>query len=278
MGVCPGCRQWNSFVEEPVVQGPGKCIKGVRDRKLEKPMTLLEIESSEDERNKTGIGELDRVLGGGIVKGSLVLLGGDPGIGKSTILLQVCQELGKTLKILYVSGEESLRQIKLLRKLGVPLEEIRQMQTGSRTLGDGMRRHLVTLERERKNLDQAVQFCQALKDREVRLDSLDAGGLLREMEQMEQEGATFLDRQQGDTRRIRYVAPVVVTLLTVFLMGGLIALMLWGFSIDAEDAPPLPLLVVLVAIPGVVILGVLLAMIQRFREIEKGEAEDAKQY
>ena len=108
--------------------------------------------------------------------------------------------------------------------------------------------------------------------------SLDAGGLLREMEQMEQEGATFLDRQQGDTRRIRYVAPVVVTLLTVFLMGGLIALMLWGFSIDAEDAPPLPLLVVLVAIPGVVILGVLLAMIQRFREIEKGEAEDAKQY
>ena len=132
---------------------------------------------------------------------------------------------------------ELLRQIKLLRKLGVPLEEIRQMQTGSRTLGDGMRRHLVTLERERKNLDQA-----------------------------------------GDTRRIRYVAPVVVTLLTVFLMGGLIALMLWGFSIDAEDAPPLPLLVVLVAIPGVVILGVLLAMIQRFREIEKGEAEDAKQY
>lgn len=115
---------------------------------------------------------------------------------------------------------ELLRQIKLLRKLGVPLEEIRQMQTGSRTLGDGMRRHLVTLERERKNLDQAVQFCQALKDREVRLDSLDAGGLLREMEQMEQEGATFLDRQQGDTRRIRYVAPVVVTLLTVFLMGG----------------------------------------------------------
>ena len=71
---------------------------------------------------------------------------------------------------------ELLRQIKLLRKLGVPLEEIRQMQTGSRTLGDGMRRHLVTLERERKNLDQAVQFCQALKDREVRLDSLGRGG------------------------------------------------------------------------------------------------------
>ena len=175
---------------------------------------------------------------------------------------------------------ELLRQIKLLRKLGVPLEEIRQMQTGSRTLvADGMRRHLVTLERERKNLDQAVQLCQALKDREVRLDSLDAGGLLRSRwSRWSRRGPPFWTRQQGDTRRIRYVAPVVVTLLTVFLMGGLIALMLWGFSIDAEDAPPLPLLVVLVAIPGVVILGVLLAMIQRFREIEKGEAEDAKQY
>ena len=95
MGQCPGCRQWNTFVEEPVVQGPGKSIKGVRDRKLEKPMTLLEIESSEDERNKTGIGELDRVLGGGIVPGSLVLVGGDPGIGKSTLLLQVCRNLAE---------------------------------------------------------------------------------------------------------------------------------------------------------------------------------------
>ncbi|HIX58198.1 MAG TPA: DNA repair protein RadA [Candidatus Blautia gallistercoris] len=114
MGQCPGCRQWNTFVEEPVVQGPGKSIKGVRDRKLEKPMTLLEIESSEDERNKTGIGELDRVLGGGIVPGSLVLVGGDPGIGKSTLLLQVCRNLAeKGTEVLYISGEESLRQIKL---------------------------------------------------------------------------------------------------------------------------------------------------------------------
>jgi len=173
---------------------------------------------------------------------------------------------------------ELLRQIKLLRKLGVPLEEIRQMQHGAYTVGDGMRRHLVSLERERQNLEAAIRFCGTLTDRRERLEELDAQSLLDRMAQMEQEGTTFMNKQQGDTRRIRYVAPVVVTLLTVFLMGGLIALMLWGFSIDAEDAPPLPLLVVLVAIPGVVILGVLLAMIQRFREIEKGEAEDAKQY
>ena len=71
---------------------------------------------------------------------------------------------------------------------------------------------------------------------------------------------------------------MVVTLLTTLLMGGLIALMLWGFSIDVEDAPPLPLIVVLVALPAVVILGVLLAMVQRVREIGKGEEDDAKYY
>ena len=74
------------------------------------PILINEINTDDEQRYHTGLKELDRVLGGGIVKGSLVLLGGDPGIGKSTILLQVCQELGKTLKILYVSGEESKRQ------------------------------------------------------------------------------------------------------------------------------------------------------------------------
>ena len=173
---------------------------------------------------------------------------------------------------------DTLRQIKLLRKLGVPLEEIRRMQAGKITVADGMRRHLVTLEREQRSLEQSMELCRELKDREERLAELDAARLLERMEEMERTGTTFQDKQRDDTRRIRYIAPVVVTLLTTLLMGGLIALMLWGFSIDAEDAPPLPLLVVLVAIPGVVILGVLLAMIQRFREIEKGEAEDAKQY
>lgn len=95
---------------------------------------------------------------------------------------------------------------------------------------------------------------------------------------MEREGTTFQDKQRGDTKTIRYVAPAVITLLTIVLMGGLIGLMLWGFSIDAEDAPPLPLIVVLVMIPGVIILGVLLALVQRVKEIGKGEVDDAKQY
>ena len=173
---------------------------------------------------------------------------------------------------------EQLRQIKLLRKLGVPLEEIRQMQAGRITVADGMRRHLVTLEREQRSLEQSMELCRKLKDREERLESLDAAGLLEQMEEMERAGTTFKDKQAGDTRTIRYVAPVIIALLTVLLMGGLIGLMLWGFTIDAEDAPPLPLIVVLAMIPGVIIPGVLLALYQRVKEIGKGEAEDAKQY
>ena len=173
---------------------------------------------------------------------------------------------------------EQLRQIKLLRKLGVPLEEIRQMQAGRITVADGMRRHLVTLEREQRSLEQSMELCRKLKDREERLENLDAAGLLEQMEEMERAGTTFKDKQAGDTRTIRYVAPVIIALLTVLLMGGLIGLMLWGFTIDAEDAPPLPLIVVLAMIPGVIIPGVLLALYQRVKEIGKGEEEDAKQY
>ena len=173
---------------------------------------------------------------------------------------------------------ETLRRIKLLRKLGLPLEEIRQMLSGTHTIGDGMRRHLVTLEREQKNLEQSMALCRRLKDREEPLSALDAQALLEEMELLEHQGATFLNRQTGDARRMRRVAPAVVTVVMVALMASLMALMIWGFTTDADQAPPLPLVVVLVAIPGVIILGVVLALIQRLQEIEKGEIDDARKY
>ena len=173
---------------------------------------------------------------------------------------------------------EELRRIKLLRKLGLPIEEIRRMQEGKQTVGDGMRRHLVTLERERKSLEQSIQLCQSLKDREERLDSLDAAALLEEMDRLEQTGTTFQDKQKHDAKPVRYAGAVVMALLTTALMAALIVLMVWGFTVDSTDAPPLPLLVVLVAIPGVIILGVLLALFQRIKEIQKGEEDDAKSY
>lgn len=112
LGQCPGCREWNVFVEEPVVRKTSGREKTVTERK--KPSKLSEVSVTEEERTLTGIGELDRVLGGGIVSGSLILVGGDPGIGKSTLLLQMCRRLSACGKnVLYVSGEESAKQIKM---------------------------------------------------------------------------------------------------------------------------------------------------------------------
>ena len=111
-----------------------------------------------------------------------------------------------------------------------------------------------------------------------KLCCLDARTLLEQMERMEQEGATFMDKQKNDTNRRRYIAPVVVSCLTAVLMAGCIWLMLWAYAQDPADAPPLPLLALLVAIPGAVVLGVILALICRLREIQKGEEDDAKQY
>ena len=120
MGQCPGCREWNTMVEEPAAKPgasqkmPGRSLRWPNRGKEGTPLLLSEISADEQERMETGFGELDRVLGGGIVPGSLVLVGGDPGIGKSTLLLQVCRNLAARGKqILYISGEESLKQIKL---------------------------------------------------------------------------------------------------------------------------------------------------------------------
>ena len=177
-------------------------------------------------------------------------------------------------------GEEEvavLRQIKLLRKLGVPLEEIRQMQAGG-TVADGMRRHLVTLERERRDLEQAIELCRSLKDIQVRLADLDAAALLAEMERLEQGGTTFRNKQVGDTKSTRYAASAAAALVIILLMAAFMALMAWGFLSNPASAPPWPILVVFVGAPGLVIVGVLLALRQRIREIGKGEIDDAKHY
>ena len=125
MGQCPGCKAWNSLVEEKVVTtAKGTTVKKTHEAK--EPKSLFEVSSKEEERIQTEIKELDRVLGGGIVRGSLTLVGGDPGIGKSTLLLQVCRNLAnKKVKVLYISGEESLKQIKMrAERLGTFEEEM----------------------------------------------------------------------------------------------------------------------------------------------------------
>lgn len=115
MGQCPACKQWNTLVEEPVRStSKSSGQSGFVKASSAEPTCILGVAGLDTKRVTTGIGELDRVLGGGIVPGSLVLVGGDPGIGKSTLLLQVCKNLSDAShKVLYISGEESLNQIKM---------------------------------------------------------------------------------------------------------------------------------------------------------------------
>lgn len=120
-GKCPTCGEWNTMEEE--IKESVKAVPAVKRKvasAVSSPYSITEITTENEHRYDTGCGELNRVLGGGIVKGSLILLGGDPGIGKSTVLLQICQYLGNSMKVLYVSGEESQRQLKLrANRLGV---------------------------------------------------------------------------------------------------------------------------------------------------------------
>lgn len=125
MGQCPGCKGWNTFTEELISKSDKNTVRMAGAKNA--PVMLKDISGTDAERISSKIGELDRVLGGGIVKGSLVLIGGDPGIGKSTLLLQVTRNLTKDgHKVLYVSGEESLRQIKMRAdRLGTDFSDLR---------------------------------------------------------------------------------------------------------------------------------------------------------
>ena len=122
LGQCPACKAWNTFVEEPTIGKGSTASGGIRHQaKASEPVLLSSVHSSDEKRRPTGISEFDRVLGGGIVPGSLVLVGGDPGIGKSTLLLQMSRCLSEqSCRTVYVSGEESLQQIRLRAdRLGV---------------------------------------------------------------------------------------------------------------------------------------------------------------
>ena len=177
-------------------------------------------------------------------------------------------------------GQEDIQillQIKLLRKLGVPIEEIRQMQSGSLTVGDGMRRHIVSLERDRANLDQSILLCQRLRSVNTPLAALDAESLLSEMSVLEQEGASFQNKHTQDVR-IHFVAPILITVFMVGLMITLITLILWGSAIEPAEAPPRWFIALIITCCLAIAGGTVLALIQRIQEIEKGEMNDAKRY
>ena len=112
LGKCPACNSWNTFFEQKIVENKNTTFKDLSN-KQNMPQKLNSYEARDTLRTSTGFDELDRVLGGGLVKGSLILLGGEPGIGKSTLILQLCDKVKGNGQVLYVSGEESAEQIKL---------------------------------------------------------------------------------------------------------------------------------------------------------------------
>lgn len=114
LGKCPVCGSWNTFFEQKIIENKSSSLKlNTNNGKANTPQKLNSYEAKETIRTSTGFEELDRVLGGGLVKGSLILLGGEPGIGKSTLILQLCDKVQGDGQVLYVSGEESAEQIKL---------------------------------------------------------------------------------------------------------------------------------------------------------------------
>lgn len=172
---------------------------------------------------------------------------------------------------------EWLKKIKLLRMLDVPIEEILRLKAGSLTLEDAMGRHMIQLERKQSNLSAMQVVCGEIKESRRQLDSLDADEVLRRMERQEQEGTRFMDVTKQD-KKVKYVAPILAAAVMVALMGGLLALIIWGFTISPEEAPPLGVILLLAAVPAVVILGVLGALYQRVKQIRGGEEDAAAQY
>lgn len=161
LGKCPDCESWNSFDEEEIRENPKNSIinKG-RNSIRNKAEKFSELELPNYMRTKTGMGELDRVLGGGLVDSSVVLLSGEPGIGKSTLLLQICSELAKTRKVLYVSGEESKGQLKLrAERLGI--------------IGDTI--YLLT----ETDIDAVLDECAELKPDVIIIDSIQTLSTMR---------------------------------------------------------------------------------------------------
>ena len=196
LGQCPGCKEWNTFEEAPQAGKGSTGIVGIKRGTLEKavPVQLNAIQGEEEERICTGIGELDRVLGGGIVIGSLVLVGGDPGIGKSTLLLQMCHEVAKQKKkVLYVSGEESLRQIKMrAERLLVESDELLLLSE--------------------TNLAQVAEVLRSVQPQVVIIDSI-------QTMYKEENGATA-----GSVNQIKEATAVLMQLaktwnITIFIVG-----------------------------------------------------------
>lgn len=171
----------------------------------------------------------------------------------------------------------ALRRIKLLRKLDLPLEEIRRIQAGTLTVRDAMGRHIIQLERRRANLEAMAGLCRELEGEAPQFEALDGEAWLKRMEQREKEGTQFVNIKKKDVKT-KYVGAIVSAVVMVALMAAVIAVMVWAFFTEPEQSPPLPLVIFFCAIPAAMIVGIVIALVQRLKQIKGGEEDAAADY
>ena len=170
---------------------------------------------------------------------------------------------------------ERLKQIKLLRKLSIPIEEIKKVLSGEQELGMCLIRHLNELEKQKNSLNQMQAISRQLIDGQVTLEMLDADVCLETMEQMEKEGTRFMDVSKQDIHKGKTIGAVIGALIMIVLMGAMIGVMIWG---NTQDPLPVGLLVFFIALPVAVLVGVVVVLFERIKEIKGGEEDEASKY
>lgn len=193
-------------------------------------------------------------------------------------LISPSREPGNGYRSYSQADVERLQRIKLLRKLDVPLADIREMLAGQKTLAEGMAQQLERLSTRRKDLDEAIGFCELLHGEPGTLEELDVQQTLARLTAREEQGVTFVNIERTDRKAERIRGACIGAALFVALMAFVIAILVWAFYTDPQDAPPLPLLIVLFGIPAGCIVGTLKVLIDRIEEIGKGEEDAYRNY
>ena len=193
-------------------------------------------------------------------------------------LITPSREPGNGYRSYSQADVERLQRIKLLRKLDVPLADIREMLAGQKTLAEGMAQQLERLSTRRKDLDEAIGFCELLHGEPGTLEELDVQQTLARLTAREEQGVTFVNIERTDRKAERIRGACIGAALFVALMAFVIAILVWAFYTDPQDAPPLPLLIVLFGIPAGCIVGTLKVLIDRIEEIGKGEEDAYRNY
>ena len=168
-----------------------------------------------------------------------------------------------------------LQEIRLLRKLAIPIEDMRQMYAGQKSLRSCLEYQVEEMERQKKNLVQVQAFCEGLLNADLSLETLDATQCLEQMERLEKEGTNFMDVRKTDVHKKKIMGAALGGGIMVIFMAAMIGIMIWGCM---EDPVPIGFMLFMIGIPAAVIIGVIAALIGRVKEIKGGEEEEASKY